>query len=151
MVHSKRHGEILRLLQELQQTSGTAVLFITHDLGVVAGMADSIIVMYAGKVFERASAIQLFERPANPYTKGLLMSVPDPLRESTARGELYQIPGLPPDPANLPPGCPFAPRCDKATDICRKEFPPMVQVAPGHESLCHFAKEVYGESANLHS
>jgi oligopeptide transport system ATP-binding protein len=144
-------AQILELIKKIKKEIQTSVILITHDLGVVAGMADSIIVMYAGKVFERASAMDLFDRPANPYTKGLLMSVPDPLRESTARGELYQIPGLPPDPANLPPGCPFAPRCDKAADICQREFPPMVQVAPGHESLCHFAKEVYGESAHLHS
>jgi oligopeptide transport system ATP-binding protein len=76
------------------------------------------------------------------------MSVPNPLSE---RGELYQIPGLPPDPAHLPPGCPFAPRCERAQDICRREFPPVVQLAPNHESLCHFAKEVYDESAHLRS
>jgi oligopeptide transport system ATP-binding protein len=143
-------AQILELIKRVKAEFRTSVILVTHDLGVVAGMADSIIVMYAGKVFERASTIELFDKPGNPYTKGLLMSVPDPHRER-ARGALYQIPGLPPDPANLPPGCPFAPRCDKVADICRQEFPPMVTVAPGHESLCHFAKEVYGESADLHS
>jgi oligopeptide transport system ATP-binding protein len=142
-------AQILELIKSVKAKTGTSVILITHDLGVVAGMTDDILVMYGGKIFERAPTLELFKTPANPYTKGLLKSVPDPL--SSKRGELYQIPGLPPDPANLPPGCPFAPRCDKVQDICRREFPPLVQVAPGHDSLCHFAKEVYGESAGLRS
>ena len=96
--------------------------------------------MYAGKVFERAPTVALFDRPANPYTRGLLRSVPDPTGE---RVRLYQIPGLPPDPAHLPPGCPFAPRCDIAQEICRQEFPPFVALTPDHYSLCHFATDVY--------
>jgi oligopeptide transport system ATP-binding protein len=120
------------------------VILITHDLGVVAGMTEKIIVMYAGKVFEQAPTKELFATPANPYTKGLLKSVPDPAHE---RGEpLYQIPGLPPDVAHLPPGCPFAPRCYRAEDICRSEFPPFVQINENHHSLCHFANEVYAAS-----
>ena len=142
-------AQILELIKALKGKTGASVILITHDLGVVAGMTDDIIVMYGGKIFERAPTLELFARPANPYTKGLLKSVPDP--RSSKRGELYQIPGLPPDPANLPPGCPFAPRCDMVRDICRREFPPLVQVAPGRESLCHFAKEVYAESAGLRS
>jgi oligopeptide transport system ATP-binding protein len=141
-------AQILELIKKIKSETQTSVILITHDLGVVAGMTDFIIVMYAGKIFERASTLALFERPGNPYTRGLLMSVPNPLSE---RGELYQIPGLPPDPAHLPPGCPFAPRCERAQDICRREFPPVVQLAPNHESLCHFAKEVYDESAHLRS
>ena len=141
-------AQILELIKKIKTETKTSVILITHDLGVVAGMTDDIIVMYAGKVFERASTNDLFARPGNPYTRGLLMSVPDP---RAARGNLYQIPGLPPDPANLPSGCPFAPRCEKVQDICRREFPPLIQLAPGHESLCHFAKEVYDESAHLHS
>lgn len=141
-------AQILELIRKIKSEIKTSVILITHDLGVVAGMTDDILVMYAGKVFERASTVDLFRRPGNPYTRGLLMSVPDP---RTARGNLYQIPGLPPDPANLPAGCPFAERCDKVQAICRREFPPLVQLAPGHESLCHFAKEVYDESAHLHS
>ncbi|MFT3742701.1 MAG: ABC transporter ATP-binding protein [Pyrinomonadaceae bacterium] len=137
-------AQILELIKDLRTRMGTSVILITHDLGVVAGMTDKIIVMYAGKVFEQAPTRELFDRPANPYTKGLLRSVPDPLHE---HGEpLYQIPGLPPDVANLPPGCPFAERCDRAQDICRKEFPPFVEVNEGHHSLCHFAKEVFEES-----
>jgi oligopeptide/dipeptide ABC transporter ATP-binding protein len=97
--------------------------------------------MYAGKIFERAPTFELFDKPGNPYTRGLLKSVPDPTSSSR---ELYQIPGLPPDPAHLPEGCPFAPRCEWVQNICRREFPPLVQLSPGHESLCHFAKDVYG-------
>ena len=137
-------AQILELIKDLRARMGTSVILITHDLGVVAGMADKIIVMYAGKVFEQAPTRELFANPANPYTKGLLKSVPDPAHEDGT--ELYQIPGLPPDVAHLPPGCPFAPRCDKVQDICRQQFPPFVQIAENHHSLCHFATEVYEES-----
>ncbi len=137
-------AQILELIKDLKARMGTSVILITHDLGVVAGMTDKIIVMYAGKVFEQAPTKELFATPANPYTKGLLKSVPDPAHE---QGEpLYQIPGLPPDVAHLPPGCPFAERCDRAEEMCRTEYPPFVQISEGHHSLCHFAKEVYEES-----
>lgn len=135
-------AQILELIKDLRSRMGTSVILITHDLGVVAGMTDKIIVMYAGKVFEQAPTMELFARPANPYTKGLLKSVPDPAHEQGTA--LYQIPGLPPDVAHLPPGCPFSERCERAEDICRREFPPFVQVNPDHQSLCHFAKDVYG-------
>jgi oligopeptide transport system ATP-binding protein len=137
-------AQILELIKDLKARMGTSVILITHDLGVVAGMTDKIIVMYAGKVFEQAPTRELFSRPANPYTKGLLRSVPDPAHE---HGDpLYQIPGLPPDVAHLPPGCPFAERCDRAEDICRREFPPFVEINSEHHSLCHFAEEVYGRN-----
>jgi oligopeptide transport system ATP-binding protein len=136
-------AQILELIKTLKQETGTSVILITHDLGVVAGMTDHLIVMYAGKIFEQATTAELFAVPGNPYTKGLLRSVPDP---TSARGELYQISGLPPDVAHLPSGCPFAPRCDRAEEICRKEFPPLVEVSQDHHSLCHFANEVYAES-----
>jgi oligopeptide transport system ATP-binding protein len=134
-------AQILELIKTLRRETGTSVIMITHDLGVVAGMTDRILVMYAGRVFETAPTMELFERPANPYTSGLLRSVPDPTDES--HGELYQIPGLPPDVARMPPGCPFAPRCARAESICREQFPPFIQVAPQHASLCHFATEIY--------
>jgi oligopeptide transport system ATP-binding protein len=134
-------AQILDLIRKLKEEMGTSVILITHDLGVVAGMTDDIIVMYAGKIFERAPTAELFARPGNPYTKGLLRSVPDPTSE---QGQLYQIPGSPPDPAHLPPGCPFAPRCDYVQEICRQEFPPFVALNPEHQSLCHFANDVYG-------
>jgi oligopeptide transport system ATP-binding protein len=135
-------AQILELIKRLKTETGASVILITHDLGVVAGMTDHIIVMYAGKVFERAPTEELFERSANPYTLGLLRSVPDPTDE---QGSLYQIPGQPPDLANLPPGCPFAPRCERVQEVCRREFPPYVQLTGAHYSLCHFANEVYAE------
>jgi oligopeptide transport system ATP-binding protein len=134
-------AQILDLIRQLKTETGTSVILITHDLGVVAGMTDRLIVMYAGKVFETATTDEIFARPANPYTRGLLLSVPDVTAPD--RGDLYQIRGLPPDVAHLPPGCPFAPRCDRAEAICRESEPPMVEVAPGHLSLCHFAAGVY--------
>jgi oligopeptide transport system ATP-binding protein len=134
-------AQILELIKKLKQETGTSVILITHDLGVVAGMTDHVIVMYAGKIFEQAKTTELFARSGNPYTKGLLRSVPDPTAE---QGKLYQIPGLPPDVAHLKPGCPFAERCDRVEEICRREFPPFVELTPDHHSLCHFAHEVYG-------
>ena len=136
-------AQILELIKKLKSETGTSVILITHDLGVVAGMTDHVIVMYAGKIFEQARTAELFATPGNPYTKGLLRSVPDPTDE---QGNLYQIPGLPPDMAHLKPGCPFAPRCDYVQDICRREFPPFVTLNTDHHSLCHFAREVYAES-----
>jgi oligopeptide transport system ATP-binding protein len=139
-------AQILELIKRLKQETGTSVILITHDLGVVAGMTDHVIVMYAGKIFEQARTAELFATPGNPYTKGLLRSVPDPTSE---QGKLYQIPGLPPDVAHLPPGCPFAPRCERAEEICQREFPPFVQLNADHCSLCHFAKEVFVESGGI--
>jgi oligopeptide transport system ATP-binding protein len=136
-------AQILDLIKTMKQETGTSVILITHDLGVVAGMTDHLIVMYAGKIFEQAATPELFALPGNPYTKGLLRSVPDP---TSARGALYQISGLPPDVTRLPIGCPFAPRCDRAEEICSKEFPPLVEVSQDHHSLCHFAHEVYAAS-----
>jgi oligopeptide transport system ATP-binding protein len=137
-------AQILELIKDLKARMGTSVILITHDLGVVAGMTDKIIVMYAGKIFEQAFTRDLFARPANPYTKGLLRSVPDPAHEQGK--ELYQIPGLPPDVAHLPPGCPFQERCYRVEDICRREFPPFVEINKDHHSLCHFAEGVYREA-----
>ena len=136
-------AQILELIKRLKAETGASVILITHDLGVVAGMTDQIIVMYAGKVFEQAPTKELFARSGNPYTRGLLRSVPDPTAE---QGRLYQIPGLPPDLAHLPTGCPFAPRCERAEEICTREFPPFIELTPDHRSLCHFAREVYDEA-----
>jgi oligopeptide/dipeptide ABC transporter ATP-binding protein len=133
-------AQILDLIKSLKTSTNASVILITHDLGVVAGMTDRVLVMYAGKVFEEAPTRELFARPANPYTKALLRSVPDP---ESSQGALYQIPGLPPDVSRLPAGCPFAPRCERAEDICRREFPPFVQLTREHFSLCHFAAEVF--------
>jgi len=133
-------AQILELIKRLTAETNASVILITHDLGLVAGMTDHLIVMYAGKIFERAPTAELFAKPGNPYTKGLLRSVPDPTSE---QGQLYQIPGQPPDLARLPDGCPFAARCERAEEICSREFPPFVQLTAEHFSLCHFATEVY--------
>jgi oligopeptide transport system ATP-binding protein len=138
-------AQILELIRNLKEETGTSVILITHDLGVVAGMTENIIVMYAGKVFEQAPTRELFAAPGNPYTKGLLKSVPDPAHEEGT--ELYQIPGLPPDVAHLPVDqCPFDDRCYRVEEVCRREFPPFVKLNAAHFSLCHFAEEVYAES-----
>jgi oligopeptide transport system ATP-binding protein len=134
-------AQILELIRALKHRTGASVILITHDLGVVAGMTDRVVVMYAGHVFESAPTAELFARPGNPYTRGLLFSVPNPADDSAAA--LYQIPGQPPDVGALPPGCPFAPRCDWAQTVCHERFPPRTQLGPEHSSLCHFADDVY--------
>jgi len=139
-------AQILELIKRLKAETGASVILITHDLGIVAGMTDQVIVMYAGKIFERAPTAELFQHPGNPYTRGLLRSVPNPTDE---QGQLYQIPGQPPDLARLPAGCPFAPRCERAEEVCRREFPPFVQLTSEHYSLCHFAQEVYTETKTV--
>jgi oligopeptide transport system ATP-binding protein len=138
-------AQILDLIKKLKSETGTSVILITHDLGVIAGMTDHVTVMYAGKVFEQAPTAELFEHSGNPYTKALLQSVPDPTSE---QGKLFQIPGQPPDLGNLPAGCPFAPRCQRVAEICNREFPPFVELTSNHYSLCHFAKEVYAEAGS---
>lgn len=125
-------AQILELIKDLKEKTGTSVILITHDLGVVAGMTDHIAVMYAGKIVEYAPTEELFARPHHPYTRGLLKSVPDPHIEQET---LFQIPGLPPDLAHLPAGCPFTPRCSHAMDKC-KEFPPVRQINEQHYSAC---------------
>jgi oligopeptide transport system ATP-binding protein len=137
-------AQILDLIRTLKRDTGTSVILITHDLGVVAGMADRVIVMYAGRVMESATVGDLFARSGHPYTKGLLRSVPDPT--GGQHSELYQIPGSPPDVSRPSVGCPFAPRCHMAVDICRDTFPPLVPLTPDHVSLCHFAVDVHEEA-----
>ncbi|TDB98399.1 ABC transporter ATP-binding protein [Actinomadura sp. 7K534] len=134
-------AQIMRLLAGLQEELGMGMVLITHDLGVVAGVADRIVVMYAGSVAEQAPARELYARPAHPYTRGLLASVP---RLDRRGGPLVPIKGAPPDPAALPPGCPFRPRCPRAEAVCAAETPPLATVAPGHAAACHFAEEVHG-------
>jgi oligopeptide transport system ATP-binding protein len=127
-------AQILDLIKQLKEETGTSVILITHDLGLVAGMTDHVVVMYAGHIFESAPTEELFRNPQNPYTRALLRSVPDPTREE---GELFQIPGLPPDLSHLPKNrCPFADRCPEVIDRCREEFPPFHEVADDHWSLC---------------
>ncbi|HLI28166.1 MAG TPA: ABC transporter ATP-binding protein [Chloroflexota bacterium] len=127
-------AQILDLIQRLRRELGMAVILITHDLGVVAGLCDRIAVMYAGYIVEEAPAEDLFADPRHPYTLGLLRSIPridEPRRE-----RLIPIEGMPPDLINLPVGCPFAPRCAYAVDRSELEMPELRAVAPGHKVAC---------------
>jgi peptide/nickel transport system ATP-binding protein len=141
-------AQILDIILDLQKKLGTAVILITHDLGVVAETAQRVIVMYAGKKVEEAPVGELFARPLHPYTHGLMASIP---RLDLLRGEadvrkrrLEEIPGIVPALTNLPPGCPFAPRCPYAIDICRREFPPYEEKRSAHWAACWRSEEIYG-------
>jgi oligopeptide transport system ATP-binding protein len=129
-------AQILELLRATMHQHHTAVLLITHDLGVVAGMCDRILVMYAGAIVESAPRRDIFYAPRHPYTIGLLQSVPR-LDDATT-GRLPQIEGLPPDLARLPSGCPFHPRCRHATQQCREHTPPLRDLGAGHAVACHY-------------
>ncbi|QGN57981.1 ABC transporter ATP-binding protein [Nostocoides sp. HKS02] len=132
-------AQIMALLQELQEERQMGLILITHDLGVVADVADKIAVMYAGRIVERADVFDLYRKPAHPYTKGLLESIP---RLDQKGQQLAAIGGLPPNLMRIPSGCAFNPRCKFVQDICRTDRPPLREVAPGRESACHFAEEV---------
>ncbi|MBI4317221.1 MAG: ABC transporter ATP-binding protein [Chloroflexi bacterium] len=127
-------AQIIDLVKRLRKELGTAVMWITHDLGVVAGMCDKVVVMYAGHVAESAPVRELYERPSHPYTLGLLRSIPRLDEERKAK--LVPIEGLPPDLINVPPGCPFAPRCPYVKEVCRQTMPSLRVVGPGHEIAC---------------
>jgi oligopeptide/dipeptide ABC transporter ATP-binding protein len=130
-------AEILDLLRELQAVYGLALLFITHDLGVVAQMADRVAVMYAGRIVEEASVRRLFTSPAHPYTRGLLASMP-----GTGTGRrLSAIDGSVPDLAALPPGCAFEPRCGERVDVCREAMPEMCRVDEDQAARCVLTAE----------
>jgi oligopeptide/dipeptide ABC transporter ATP-binding protein len=135
-------AQILDLMRELQETFGTAIVLITHDMGVVAENADRVVVMYAGRKVEEAPADVLFDQPGHPYTKGLLGSIPhlDTAAQSdTRRARLNEIKGMVPSLFNLPRGCSFAPRCGFATDHCRAEAPTLEEQRPGHFIACWHA------------
>jgi oligopeptide transport system ATP-binding protein len=132
-------AQILDLINELSDRLGTAVILITHSLGVVAGMCDNICVMYAGRVVEKGSADEIFADPKHPYTQGLIKSVPRLDKENKQR--LYSIPGQPPNVINLPECCPFFPRCDRAMDICKSKYPPATNIGNGRNVACW----LYGE------
>ncbi|MET0915507.1 MAG: ABC transporter ATP-binding protein [Jiangellaceae bacterium] len=132
-------AQIMELLADLQRERKMGLILITHDLGVVADVADKISVMYAGRIMERALVGDIYARPAHPYTKGLLESIP---RVDLKGQELAAIKGLPPSLTRIPAGCEFNPRCPYAQDICRENRPPLLEVVPGQFSACHFAKEV---------
>ena len=129
-------AQVLDLLRDLQAETGMAILLITHDLGVVARMADEVAVMYAGRIVERAPVASLFDDPQHPYTLGLLGSIP---RIAAKPGRLLAIEGMVPAPFALPPGCRFQPRCVFADGGCTTAPPPMRDIAPGHRVACYRA------------
>lgn len=126
--------QILRQLRELEAEYQTSIIFITHDLGVVAELCDRVVVMYGGLIMEEALIDDIFEHPSHPYTMGLLASIPDIHQDKSVR--LQPIPGSPPDMTNPPKGCPFAPRCPYARKICASSLPDFVQVGERHSSRC---------------
>jgi peptide/nickel transport system ATP-binding protein len=141
-------AQILEIILELQHKLGTAVILITHDLGVVAETARRVIVMYAGRKVEEAPVEELFARPLHPYTHGLLASIPrlGLMRGETAGadGRLQEIPGIVPALSNLPEGCAFAPRCAFAEERCRQAYPPYEEKRPGHWAACWRSDALYG-------
>ena len=141
-------AQILDLIIELQRTLGTAVILITHDLGVVAETAQRVIVMYAGRKVEEARVDELFAHPLHPYTRGLMASVPRLalMRGAGERadGRLAEIPGMVPSLAELPAGCVFAPRCAFAQERCRREYPPYEEKRPARWAACWRSDEIYG-------
>jgi oligopeptide transport system ATP-binding protein len=132
-------AQIMELLRDLQRERKMGLILITHDLGVVADVADKISVMYAGRIMEKAVVGEIYARPSHPYTKGLLESIP---RVDLKGQDLSAIQGLPPSLTRIPPGCEFNPRCPYAQDICREKRPALLEVVPGRFSACHFAQEV---------
>ena len=139
-------AQIVELMKEMQQKNGNAIIMITHDLGVVADVADKIMVMYAGSPVEMGTADEIFYQPHHPYTWGLMRSIPKP--EGDEKHPLTPIEGNPPSLMSLPTGCSFAPRCPYATDKCRASKPERVEVAPGHFARCHYAADEAFVAAN---
>ena len=137
-------AQILALMETLQQSTGTAILLITHDLGVVAQTAHDVVVMYAGNIVESAPVEEIFRRPAHPYTEGLMRSIP---RISAIRtgARLTPIEGTVPDSTDWPAGCRFHPRCPHARPECRGSLPPLSVYRPGHNTRCLFSREIFGE------
>lgn len=132
-------AQIMELLAEQQRERNMGMILITHDLGVVADVADRIAVMYAGRIVEEAGVFDLYAKPAHPYTVGLLDSIPSIDEKG---GQLRTIKGLPPSLIRIPAGCPFHPRCPQAQHVCQEERPPLRQTTVGRRSACHFAHEV---------
>jgi oligopeptide/dipeptide ABC transporter ATP-binding protein len=126
-------AQYLELLKEVQASAGVAVILVTHDFGIVAAIADRVAVMYAGRIVEMGSTLQVFDNPSHPYTRALLRCLPDVAQKPK---HLVEIGGQPPDLARLPRGCPFAPRCPERQAICDEAFPATVDVANGHTASC---------------
>jgi oligopeptide transport system ATP-binding protein len=142
-------AQVMKLLKELQEERQMGLILITHDLGVVADVADRIAVMYAGRIVEQGDIFPLYANPAHPYTKGLLESIP---RLDQKGQQLAAIGGLPPNLTNIPPGCPFNPRCKYAQDVCRVDPPPPLREVIYHRlAACHFSEQVMaGDAAVTH-
>jgi len=137
-------AQIIELVQKLQKELGMAIIWITHDLGVVAGMVEKLAVMYAGYIVEYGSVHELYKNTSHPYTLGLLQSIPK--IDNRDRVRLFSIEGIPPDLLDEPKACPFAPRCIYAIDQCRAENPPLIAVAPNHSAACWRWEEVHSLS-----
>ena len=136
-------AQILDLMENLKQKTGTSILFITHDLGVVAEVCDDVVVMYSGRVVEKGDVRSIFASPYHPYTKGLLASIP---KLGECAEELESIPGNVPNPKYMPQGCKFAPRCSCAFDKCREEEPGFYDVGEGHMSRCWLCEKKGGDA-----
>ena len=136
-------AQYLRLLKELQESTGVGIIFITHDFGIVAKMCDRVAVMYAGRIVEQGDVRQIFNNPSHPYTEALIRSVP---RMEETEERLYSIPGQPPALWDLPHGCAFAPRCRYAFDKCLEETPPIFEVGGGQTAACWLRE---GEGAEV--
>ncbi|MBX6723207.1 MAG: ABC transporter ATP-binding protein, partial [Dactylosporangium sp.] len=127
-------AQILDLMRELRDEFGMSILFITHDLGVVAEMAERVVVMYSGEVVEEAPVADIFSQPKHPYTAGLLRSIPR--LDTPRKAQLPSIEGVVPSPQNRPVGCAFAPRCPSVMDICRQQHPPLTTLEDGRDVRC---------------
>ncbi|MCX7904486.1 MAG: ABC transporter ATP-binding protein [Caloramator sp.] len=134
-------AQILDLMNELKKKVNAAVMMITHNLGVVAETCNRVVVMYAGQVVEEGSVEEIFEKPLHPYTRGLLNSIPD---VNGKKGKLDAIPGVVPNPLNMPKGCRFAPRCDKAMEICHKDKPEIIRLGEERCVRCFLYDEKVG-------
>ncbi len=126
-------AQVLELMNELRREFQAAIQFITHDLGVIAGMADDVVVMYLGRIVEGSTVGEVFHNPKHPYTQGLMNSIPS---LASRKDRLEPIKGVVPDPFEVPPGCGFEPRCPHAMEICKTRMPDLKEVAPGHDAAC---------------
>ena len=126
-------AQVLELMNELRREFHAAIQFITHDLGVIAGMADDVVVMYLGRIVEGSTVDEVFHNPKHPYTQGLMNSIPS---LASRKDRLEPIKGVVPDPFEVPPGCGFEPRCPHAMEICKTRMPDLKEVAPGHDAAC---------------
>jgi len=127
-------AQVLDLISDLRREFKAAILFITHDLGVIANLVDDFVVMYLGKIVENASVGDIFHDPKHPYTQGLMKCIPS--LATTRKERLIPIEGMVPDPLEFPQGCGFEPRCPHAMEICKKQIPSLKEVAPGHSASC---------------